>query len=72
MILFLFFINIEIIYHMNEKDKLIEEFKLKDNYDLNLKEFFKELNNAISANNMQSIFRLSKIFNRYYFKKLNN
>ena len=52
--------------------KIIKEIYLTDNYELNMPKFFKELNKAIRANNVQSIYQLSKIFTRYYFKKLNN
>ncbi len=57
---------------MNEKDKIIKRFELKETYELNLAEFYKALDNAISKNNAQSIYGLSKIFTRYYFRKLNN
>ena len=57
---------------MNEKEPDSKEISLKENYDLNLPEFYKALNKAINTNNMQSIYGLSKIFNRYCFKKLDS
>ena len=57
---------------MNEKDKSIKRFEVKENNELNLTELFKALDNAICKNNAQSIYGLSKIFTRYYFRKLNN
>jgi len=57
---------------MNEKGKPDIDTKLEKHFDLNLPEFYKELNKAINTNNRDSIIHLSKIFNRYQFKKLNN
>ena len=57
---------------MNEKEKTDIVNKLEKDFELNLPEFYKELNKAISNNNQESIYKLSKIFNRYQFKKLNN
>ena len=57
---------------MNEKEKDFKEIGFKENNELNLQEFFKALNKAISTNNIQSIYGLSKIFTRYCFKKLDN
>ena len=49
------------------------DFKFKDHpYELNTNEFFKALNKAITNNNTQSIYGLSKIFTRYCFKNLDN
>ncbi|GAG81661.1 unnamed protein product [marine sediment metagenome] len=57
---------------MNEKEKPDIANKLEKHFDLNLPEFYKELNKAISENNRESIFHLSKIFTRYQFRKLDN
>ena len=57
---------------MNNKKKNSHEIEVKKSTELNLKDFFKELNNAIHTNDLQSIYQLSKIFTRYHFKKLNN
>jgi len=57
---------------MNEKKKHSLEIKIQKSSDLNLTDFFKELNNAIHSNDLQSIYQLSKIFTRHHFKKLNN
>ena len=57
---------------MDENEKDFKEIDLKGNFELNMTEFYKELNNAISTKNVQSIYGLSKIFTRYFFKKLDN
>ncbi|MHA1987492.1 MAG: hypothetical protein ACW98D_12715 [Promethearchaeota archaeon] len=57
---------------MIEEEKPENTNKLEKHFELNLPEFYKELSNAISANNRNSIYHLSKIFTRYYFKKLDN
>lgn len=57
---------------MKEKEKIFKRISFKDNYELNMPEFYKELNKAIRSNNIQSIYQLSKIFTRHYFKNLNN
>lgn len=56
---------------MNEKEKDLKEISSKETYQINLPAFYNALNNAIDSNNMQSVYELSKIFTRYYFKKLN-
>ncbi|MFX0105550.1 MAG: hypothetical protein ACFE75_08670 [Candidatus Hodarchaeota archaeon] len=57
---------------MNEKEKEFKKIELKENYELNMTEFYKALNKAINSNNEQSIYGLSKIFTRYCFKELDN
>ena len=57
---------------MNDKKKHSHEIEFEKSPKLNLTDFFKELNNAIHANDLQSIYQLSKIFTRHHFKKLNN
>ena len=60
---------------MNEKEKpdILDKLeKHLNTFELNLPEFYKELNKAINTNNRNSIYQLSKIFNRYQFRKLNN
>jgi len=59
---------------MNQKDKPSQEvwFKGYTEIEMNLSEFYKELNKAIEHNNLQSIYQLSKIFTRYHFRKLDN
>jgi hypothetical protein len=54
---------------MYEKEKELKQGKMKESYDLNLSEFYKELNKAIITKNAQSLYGLSKKFNRHYFKK---
>ena len=55
---------------MKEDDKPPQEIKFKANNDLNLTEFYNAINNAISTNNLQSLYGISKIFTRYCFEKL--
>lgn len=57
---------------MIEEEKPDIVMKLEKHSELNLPEFYKELTKAISTNNRESIYNLSKIFNRHQFKKLNN
>ncbi len=57
---------------MKEKEKIFKGMHFKDNYELNMPEFYKELKKAIKSNNIQSIYQLSKVFTRNYFKNLNN
>lgn len=57
---------------MNAKEKLDIVAKFEKYLELNPPEFYKELKKAISTNNRDSIWGLSKIFTRYQFKKLNN
>jgi len=52
---------------MNEEEKPSQEVWFKSKYDLNLTEFYKELNDAIQDNNIQSVYQLSKIITRYHF-----
>ena len=55
---------------MNEKEKLLRDSK--DFYELDLPKFYDTLNKAIRSKNVQSVYELSKIFNRYCFKDLDN
>ena len=55
---------------MDENEKNFKEIDFKVNFEMNMPEFYKELNKAISTNNVQSIYGLSKIFTRYFVKKL--
>lgn len=55
---------------MNEKEKHSKSVLLTINNELNLNEFYTNLNQAISTNNVQTIYQLSKIFNRIYTKTL--
>ncbi|MFX1308704.1 MAG: hypothetical protein ACFE8C_03330 [Promethearchaeota archaeon] len=55
---------------MNKKEKNLTDTPIKKKSELNLPEFYAALNKAISNHNLQSIYDLSKIFTRYYFKNL--
>lgn len=55
---------------MNEKEKIIPLNNLRENFVMSLSDAYKKLKNAINANNLQSIYELSKIITRYYFKEL--
>ena len=56
---------------MIEFKKPSQEIDGKDGYVINIKEFYNAVNKAISNNNEQSIYQLSKIITRYYFKEHN-
>lgn len=55
---------------MNEKEKIIKLINLRENFVMSLSDTYEKLKNAINANNLQSIYKLSKIITRYYFKEL--
>lgn len=56
---------------MNKDDKPSQEIEIKDFIELDWNtEFYKTLNTAIGTNNIQSLYKLSKIFTRQCFKKL--
>lgn len=57
---------------MDDNEKTPQDIEFKEYFELNLSKFYKELQEAINTNNLQSIYQLSKIFTRYHFKKLNN
>lgn len=57
---------------MDNNKKHFKNIEFKGNIKLNETEFYKELNNAISSHNLESVYELSKIFTRYFFKKLDN
>jgi hypothetical protein len=56
---------------MIEFKKPSQEIDGKEGFELNIKEFYNAVNKAISNNNLQSIYELSKIITRYYFKENN-
>ncbi|MFW9971827.1 MAG: hypothetical protein ACFFDF_16685 [Candidatus Odinarchaeota archaeon] len=55
---------------MKEKEKDLGRIIFRKDNQLDLPEFYSALNNAIKTNNTQSVYELSKIFTRYYFKEL--
>ena len=57
---------------MDDNEKTPQDIEFKEYFELNLSQFYKELQEAINTNDLQSIYQLSKIFTRYHFKKLNN
>ena len=58
---------------MNKHDKPSQEIEIKDTIELNWNvEFYKALNTAISTNNIQSLYKLSKKFTRHSFRTLEN
>ncbi|KKM21478.1 hypothetical protein LCGC14_1635000 [marine sediment metagenome] len=58
---------------MIKYDKPSQEIEIKDYNELDWNtDFYKALNTAISTNNIQSLYKLSKIFTRHCFKKLEN
>ncbi len=58
---------------MNKEDKdnkPSQEIEIKDSSELNWNtKFYSALNTAISTNNIQSLYKLSKIFTRHTFRK---
>jgi len=71
-ILFFFFRDSVIILFMNEKENVLNEISSKDVYEIDLPKFYDTLTNAINTNNMQSVYELSKIITRYYFKNFDS
>ena len=57
---------------MKEKEKIIKEKNFEENNKLNMPEFYNKLNRAIMVNNIQSIYQLSKVFARNFFKNIIN
>ncbi|MHA2394456.1 MAG: hypothetical protein ACXAEX_21160 [Promethearchaeota archaeon] len=57
---------------MNGKEKPPQEIKIKGLLQIDLPEFYKELNEAIRTHNIQIIYQLSKMYARSIFKKLDN
>ena len=57
---------------MNEKEKPTQEVWFKDRYELNMTDFYRDIEIAIEHKNLQSIYQLSKIITRYHFRKLDN
>ncbi|MFX1314310.1 MAG: hypothetical protein ACFE9T_00470 [Promethearchaeota archaeon] len=57
---------------MNEKEKLAKTSNLNESFDDDLSDTYEKLNNAINTNNLQSIYELSKVITRYYFKELDD
>jgi len=53
---------------LNKINNKEEKFENNDSY---LTKLYKDLTNAISSNDYQSIWELSKTITRYHFKKLN-
>ena len=57
-----------IFYHffllMNLRGDIMKEIEFIDNTQISLKEFFRDLSQAIETQNTQSVYRLSKIITR--------
>ncbi|MFW9894306.1 MAG: hypothetical protein ACFFD7_00715 [Candidatus Thorarchaeota archaeon] len=51
------------------KEKLDVVSKVEEQSELNIPKFYEELNKAIRNNNLESIYKLSKIITRHQFKK---
>ncbi len=59
------------MFGMNNDEKL--GIKKSENFvdnQLTLSKLYKELNQAINSNNIQSIWQLSKTITRYHFRKI--
>ena len=50
---------------MKEIDDILKSVGAKEDFKSDLAKFYKKLNKAISSNNLQSIWQLSKIITRY-------
>jgi hypothetical protein len=53
---------------MNNNENSIKGKELLEQEQLSISKLYKELNNAISSNNIQSIWELSKTITRYHFR----
>ena len=53
---------------MEESENLLKKPTLIENNQLDIPKFYKELEKAISTNNMQSIWELSKMITRFHCK----
>jgi len=63
--IFRFFSNYHNYVFMNEIEKAIKEIKFLDFSRMTFKQFYNDLNDAISLKKTQSIWQLSKIITRY-------
>lgn len=55
---------------MDNRDSDIIETDLIESNQLNIAKFYSELEKAITSNNMQSIWELSKIITRFHFRNI--
>lgn len=55
---------------MSKQDKILSETEIIEYDQLFLSKLYKDLTNAISSNDLQSIWELSKTITRYQFKKV--
>jgi len=55
---------------MDNRDSDIMETDLIESNQLNIAKFYSELEKAITSNNIQSIWELSKIITRFHFRNI--
>ncbi len=55
---------------MSKQDKIFSKTEILENDQSYLSKLYKDLTNAISSNDLQSIWELSKTITRYQFKKV--
>ncbi|MFX0057759.1 MAG: hypothetical protein ACFE85_05340 [Candidatus Hodarchaeota archaeon] len=55
---------------MDNRESNVIKTDLIENDELNIVKFYRVLDIAITSNNIQSIWELSKIFTRYHFRKI--
>jgi len=53
---------------MSKEEKTLKNSELKIDASHTLSKMYKDLNNAINSNNIQSIWQLSKTITRYHFR----
>jgi hypothetical protein len=55
---------------MDNRDGPVLKPDIFENNQLNIAKFYTELDKAITSNNIQSIWELSKIITRFHFRKI--
>lgn len=55
---------------MSKQDKIFSKTEIIENDQSYISKLYKDLTNAISSNDLQSIWELSKTITRYQFKKV--
>jgi hypothetical protein len=66
--IFAFFILFDSFWHMSEYKEILKENVIARYESLNLSQLYQELNKALTSNNIQSLWKLSKAITRYHFK----
>ena len=53
---------------MSKQEKILKNNELKTDTNPILSKMYKELNNAINSNNVQSLWKISKTITKYHFR----